>query len=161
MDEVDQNVRPKRVRVLRATDIIPPFDKIAAPADAGEVELEPPKPPALEAVHADSQADSDPDGDCGDASPAGQDLGSSLAAEGEIPKYDLAENILAEQRRVAARRRRAPSQPEDEPPAVSEPSGLQPSESELPSQDLPELQRIVAGIVARDIERLCKKPNVD
>lgn len=161
MDEVDQNVRPKRVRALRATDIMPPFDKSPAPVDVGGTELEPPEPAALEPVHTNSQTDSAPDAGFAETSPAGQDTEASPADDGEIPKYDLAENILAEQRRVAAKRRRAPSQSEEEPLDPPKPSDLKPSEPELPSEDLPELQRIVAEIVAKDIERLCRRPNTD
>jgi hypothetical protein len=147
--------------VLRATDIIPPFDKIPAPADAGGAELESPELAAMQTERAESSVDSDQDADCGQANPAGQESEPSPATDGEIPKYDLAENILAEQRRVAARRRRAPSQAEDEPPVMSELNGSSVSEPELPSEDLPELQRIVAEIVARDIERLCRRPDTD
>ena len=161
MDEVDQNARPKRVRALRATDIMPPFDKIPAAADAGGSELEPPSPAALEPVHTESRTDSDLDADFGETSPAWQDAEPSSADGGVIPRYDLAENILAEQRRVAAKRRRAPSQSGDAPLDPPKPSDLKPSEPELPSEDLPELQRIVAEIVAKDIERLCRRPDTD
>jgi len=73
----------------------------------------------------------------------------------EIPSYDLAENILAEQRRAAGRRRRGPGRVEDEPVAVAPVGATHAS----PVQDLPELQRVVAEIVARDIERLCRGPD--
>jgi hypothetical protein len=75
----------------------------------------------------------------------------------EIPSYDLAENILAEQRRTASRRRRGPGRVGASPCAC-------PSEGDhrgsplLAPQDLLELQRVVAEIVARDIERLCRRP---
>lgn len=137
------------MRVLRATDIIPPFGKIPAPVDTGDLELEPSEP--VEPVRPEVPAVEIPASD--DAE------GDSAEAGGEIPKYDLAENILAEQRRVAGRRRRAPSQPQDEPEIVPEPAVATPSKPELPSEDLPELQKIVAEIVARDIERLCRRPD--
>ena len=95
----------------------------------------------------------------GSTGSAGSDAELPAVESLEIPKYDLAENILAEQRRVAARRRRAPSLIEHEPPASPEQNGPKAAVPELPSEDLPELQRIVAEIVAKDIERLCKRPN--
>lgn len=139
MDEVDQRERPKRARVLRATDIIPPFDNVPAPAESPQ-----PEPDAA----SDNEWPADSTGD--EPSPD--------AAADDIPKYDLAENILAEQRRVAARRRRrTPSLPQEELPAQPEPRSAEPILADLPSEDLPELQRVVAEIVARDIERLCRR----
>ena len=144
MDEMDQRARPKRTRVLRATDIIPPFDRIPAPADAGEGESELPEPSQSVAQTGGLGAEG--------AEIAGQEMG-------DLPRYDLAENILAEQRRVASRRRRAPSHAVEAPTVRGELRTAEPSILELPSEDLPELQRIVAEIVARDIERLCRRPN--
>jgi len=79
----------------------------------------------------------------------------------EIPSYDLAENILAEQRRAAGQRRRGPGRAEAEL-IVSARAGardLSPLPSGPAAQDLLELQRVVAEIVARDIERLCRRPD--
>ena len=125
MDEMDHDSKPKRgkgtpnaefrvgdPKVLRAMDVIPPFDKSARPREDGM----------------------------------------------EIPSYDLAENILAEQRRAAGRRRRGPGRVEDEPAAPA-PVGAKNLSPLLASQDLLELQRVVAEIVARDIERLCRRPD--
>jgi hypothetical protein len=66
----------------------------------------------------------------------------------EIPSFDLAEEIMAEQRRITAIRRKAPGQrteaqqnePVDHPPTPA----------------LSEQEKIIAEIVARDIERLCR-----
>jgi hypothetical protein len=94
-----------------------------------------------------------------DPARAAPDAGEQWPADGvEIPTFDLAENILAEQRRTAARRRRAPDRMEDEPAAQGESAGVRIFVPDLGSQNLLELQRIVAEIVARDIERLCKRP---
>jgi hypothetical protein len=125
VDEMDHNGKPgprspksaigsptKHGRVLRARDVIPPFDKNAQPPKDGV----------------------------------------------EIPSYDLAENILAEQRRAAGRRRRGPGRAGAGPGACPQKAG----HGDPPlraSQDLLELQRVVAEIVARDIERLCRKPD--
>ena len=79
----------------------------------------------------------------------------------EIPSYDLAENILAEQRRAAGRRRRGPglvgAGPCACPGSIGQPRGVAPAD--LASQDLLDLHRVVAEIVARDIERLCRGPD--
>jgi len=91
----------------------------------------------------------------------------------EIPRFDLAEEILAEQRKITAIRRKAPSptreagaSKKDEPlgkdPALREPK--QGPEKQVRSIDyaieqptpmLSEKQQIIAEIVARDIEGLC------
>ncbi len=76
----------------------------------------------------------------------------------EIPSYDLAENILAEQRRAAGQRRHGPGRGEGEPVAPVS-VGAKDLSPLLASQDLLELQRVVAEIVARDIERLCRRPD--
>ena len=112
-DDVNPNEQPKRRKVLRAADVIPPFDQVESrPAD-----------------------------------------------DGAIPTYDLAENILAEQRRAAGRRRRAPGRVEEEPVPRPDESAVSTPRPQPMSQDLLELQQIVAQIVARDIERLCQRPD--
>jgi len=83
---------------------------------------------------------------------------SARDADVPIPSYDLAETILAEQRRVAAGRRRAPGRPAEEPTPTSDDARSGISVEEPSSQDLTELQRLVTEIVARDIERLCRRP---
>jgi len=73
----------------------------------------------------------------------------------EIPKFDLAEDIMAEQRKITAIRRKAPggkpavqkAEPKDE--TVS-----QTGETQAPFSS--EQQKIIAEIVAKDIERLCR-----
>jgi len=139
VDEEDRNAKAKRRRVLRAADVMPPFDKGIAPADS-ESEDEP--TPALpRASTADGQA------------------AEAETPTVKIPTYDLAEHILAEQRRVAGRRRRAPGKTDDEPPPATRRDESHVFFSAPTPQDLQELQRIVAEIVARDIERLCRRSN--
>jgi len=73
----------------------------------------------------------------------------------EIPKFDLAEEIMAEQRKITAIRRTGPGerkQPENEE-LKAEPAGYI-AEQPVPAQSYE--QRIIAEIVARDIERLCR-----
>lgn len=85
----------------------------------------------------------------------------------EIPSYDLAENILAEQRQAAGQRRRGPgasggTKTDDRRPTTEGGAVLRSLSSvfrDPAAPDLPELQRVVAEIVARDIERLCRRPD--
>jgi hypothetical protein len=105
-------------RVLRAADVIPPFEN-------------------------------------NDAS------GGGPMSRDPIPTFDLAESILAEQRRLATGKRRRSNRCREErtAPAQAEP-GVAVALQERASVDLAELHRIVAGIVSRDIERLCTGPAV-
>jgi len=107
---------------------------------------------------------------------------SSSRQKHEIPRFDLAEEILAEQRKItqarrtppperAAIRRKAPSSTrqepaskKDEPPLLSSDSKTRGQEKQIrsigyatqqPTPLLSEQQQIIAEIVARDIEKLC------
>ena len=73
----------------------------------------------------------------------------------DIPRFDLAEDIMAEHRRLTAVRRKGPGGPE---PANLTPSPL--PVAVRPSQSIHSFSEefsdpIIAGIVARDIERFC------
>ncbi|MDT8300109.1 MAG: hypothetical protein RQ760_01415 [Sedimentisphaerales bacterium] len=71
----------------------------------------------------------------------------------EIPKFDLAEQIMAEQRKVTAIRRKAPGKktkaPDLQPRLQSAGCAVR-----RPARTLPGKELIIAEIVARDIEKL-------
>jgi hypothetical protein len=157
MDETDLNARPKRTRVLRATDVIPPFDKNSEPAGESNAQVERQERTAAEPGDYQSGMTGGLAAAINAARDTPEDV-QSPAGVVEIPSYDLATNILAEQRRVASRRRRAPSQVDDPPVGSPAASVARVSVVEFPAQNLVELQQTVAEIVARDIERLCR-PN--
>jgi len=154
VDEVNHNGKPKRTRVLRATDVIPPFDKIVPPSNSDANEVEQPSIPPCEAGDKEDRAEG-----CFVPLDTGSMAVPLADDEVDIPSYDLAENILAEQRRAAGKRRRAPGPMADEPMTPAAGAGMKISCPDLGAQDLLELQRIVAEIVARDIERLCRRPD--
>jgi len=155
--EVNDNRRSKRPRVLRAEDVIPPFNQDAAQASEPENAS---KGPTLE--QSQSQPKRERKGrrlqkaatDAGDTSSV-----ASPEAAPEVPTFDLAENVLAEHRQMAARRRKAPGQIQTEPEIRSEHPAVASHVVEPPSRDLRELQGVVAEIVARDIRRLCTRPS--
>jgi len=71
----------------------------------------------------------------------------------EIPRFDLAEEILAQQRKITAIRRKAPSKKGE----TSSQQQQVRSTGYVPRQNPPllsEQQQIIAEIVARDIEML-------
>ena len=94
---------------------------------------------------------------------------TDAAREGnEIPKFDLAEEIMAEQRRITAIRRKGPGQKSEAPSeegeveldSTSQEDGEMGGRSigytiEQPPPMLSEQEKIIAEIVARDIEKLC------
>lgn len=76
----------------------------------------------------------------------------------EIPKFDLAEQIMAAQRKLAAMRRKGPARkPNAAPVAVKcEIAGPVPAASAPePVRSSSQAEPIIAEIVARDIRQLC------
>jgi hypothetical protein len=75
-----------------------------------------------------------------------------------IPQFDLAEQIMAEQRKVAATRRKGPGRTADAPKeGRSEPAALPVEPALLSSEE----EKVIAEIVARDIQQLCRGNAVD
>ncbi len=140
MDETNVNGKSRRARVLRASDVIPPFDKNVAQAKG-------------------VAADTEPIGSASAKPSPGRGVTLLKEAPVEVPTYDLAENLLAGQRRIASRRRRAPGHGEEEP--VVRLGQVRPRNvtADRSPEDLLALRQIVAEIVARDIERLRRGPN--
>ncbi len=73
----------------------------------------------------------------------------------EIPSFDLAEEIMAEQRRITAIRRKAPGEKAEVQKLKPE---IQPVDHIIkePKPELSKQEKIIAEIVSRDIERLCQ-----
>ena len=72
----------------------------------------------------------------------------------EIPKFDLAQDIMAEHRKATATKRKAPTKPKKQNPppklnSVADKIQRQPGTS-------PQQEQIIREIVARDIERLLR-----
>jgi len=130
--------------VLRAGDIVPPYNKKNQPSE----NITPP----VDKKRAEYASD-------GPAEAADVEH-----KEGGIPKFDLAKQILAEQRRVTAVRRKAPPKavpvrgPKEKGyngAGVSKAGVASPSKKTEPLLVPSEHEQILAEIVARDIERLC------
>ena len=72
-----------------------------------------------------------------------------------VPEFNLAEQIMAEQRKITGVRRRSPGKrietPEKENEVKSNGYAI-----EQPPQVLSEQEQIIADIVARDIQKLCR-----
>jgi len=73
----------------------------------------------------------------------------------EIPRFDLAEEIMAEQRKITAIRRKAPGKKNEAQEAELQ-AGPVGYTVEQPTPGQSEQTRIIAEIVTRDIERMCR-----
>jgi hypothetical protein len=71
----------------------------------------------------------------------------------EIPKFDLAEQILAEQRKINAIRRKGPAKKTEAPTQQRKAESI--SYTIQPPSILSEQEQIIAEIVSRDIKKLC------
>jgi len=81
--------------------------------------------------------------------------------ESEIPRFDLAEDIMAEHRKVTSGKRKAPLKKTE----VTDEMNMQVKPQDRTNKNnisreamqlASEMEQIVAEIVARDIERLCR-----
>jgi hypothetical protein len=85
--------------------------------------------------------------------------------QNEVPRFDLAEEIMAEYRKTTSTKRKSPGQkpdaqiepppPQTEPQPISRPTPPPVSPAPQPEPALLIPDQIIAEIVARDIERLC------
>lgn len=142
-------------RVLRAMDVIPPFEDDLAKT-----------PPATQGTQKDRAVpriqpwgQTRKQSSAQNKTPSPPNTSDDEAAR--IPALDLGEKILAEQRRMTARKRKAPGTAQvesgqDQPPSVV---AMRAERAVEPSaHDLAQLEQLVAEIVARDIDRLCSRP---
>jgi hypothetical protein len=140
-------------KVLRAMDVIPPF----CPDGTQSSRKADPK------QRVSSQPQTEPPRGAPGRKPNGEASGregSQAESKTAVPQFDLGEKILAEQRRMTARKRRAPGTSEARQDS-SVHGTVVPARvplAALSGDDLVQLQRIVAEIVAGDIERLCTGP---
>lgn len=177
-EQVDADILRCRADILRAHDIMPPYDKKDresprsqhtdkdtnhSAAIAETLTANPPKvredttPILIEA--AEHKAAEPPTVTMVNHKPAvtrGELVEpTNQHTKHEIPKFDLAEEIMAEQRRITAVKRKAPAKKIE---AVSPPSTIGSAGSTGLSQWPKPLaqEQIIAEIVARDIEKLCR-----
>ena len=131
--QIDVDTEQGKSDVLRAKDIIPPL-KITSGAEAV----------------------SDESGQSAAHPPAGAETSLQTGhRRSEIPRFNLAEEIMAEQRRITAVRRRGPGQTDEAQKQVREAESVGDKKEQM-SAELSEQEEIIAEIVARDIERLCR-----
>jgi hypothetical protein len=124
-EQIDGDILQSKKDILRAHDVMPPYKKIDA----------------------EDKSHKQSEGRVAEVVKAQED-------KGEIPRFDLAEEIMAEQRKISAIRRKAPGRRIETQKTEKEfgPVGYT-IERPIPVQ--PYEEQIIAEIVARDIKRMC------
>lgn len=158
MSETSTN-KQDNTDVLRAEDIVPPYSKeIHQGQDLQKTETNQRKDMSSQNEQKQSLKDitSQFVGEKGkhvEGLPA--ESADPVQQTSQIPKFDLAEQIMAEQRKITAIRRKAPGKktkaPDRQPQAQSTGYTIKP-----PPPTLSEQEQIIAEIVARDIEIFCR-----
>lgn len=149
MDDSGASMKGNMEKVLRAMDVVPPFGSDDA---RGGSEDDAPRPGVTKQPRRGTQRQTRDSSGPRELHRPGED-GTA------IPEFDLGERILAEQRRMTARKRRAPgSEPRHDSHIEETVAPTRPPLAAPSADDLIQLQRIVADIVARDIERLYTGP---
>lgn len=159
-EQIDADILQCKADILRAHDITPPSkkkprqnpkvqkagEKTPGPANTAEISAEKKKRPRKNTTPIPIETIPPP------KEPVGLPTEKTRQEKTEIPRFDLAEEIMAGQRKMTAMRRKAPDKKigPEEPQAES--TGYI-SEQPIPE---PSEQQIIAEIVARDIERLCR-----
>ncbi|MBN1391986.1 MAG: hypothetical protein JW947_04190 [Sedimentisphaerales bacterium] len=157
-EQFDNDILRCKADILRSHKLIPPRDNIPKnpgtqnSSEAAELPAQADKNPVLipiEEIPAPKEASPLPEpADSGDKK---QEPEKTSA----IPSFDLAEEIMAEQRRITAIKRKAPG---EKPEIQRLKPGVQPVEHifKEPKPALSAQDIIITEIVAKDIERLCR-----
>jgi hypothetical protein len=160
-EQFNTSSEARKEGVLRAKDIIPPLRPTSSPeAVSHEAGKNIPTPPAeLETspekqIHPGSVPEARSEQiETPDERPL--EPANTEHLRSEIPRFDLAEKIMAEQRRITAVRRKGPGQQDEAQKQVREVETVSDTKEQM-SAELSEQEQIIVEIVARDVERLCR-----
>jgi hypothetical protein len=144
-EQIDADILQCKADVLRARNITPPSKK--------ETKPEPKTQETSESATAAADKPSEKEETAHKDTPATQpEAVAAQQAKSEIPRFDLAEEIMAEQRKISAIRRKAPGKKME---AESRELKAEPADGtvEQPTPVQSYEQQIIAEIVSRDIER--------
>ncbi len=155
-EQFDNDVPQSKKDVLRAHDIMPPYDQNTPaqntkkkPIVFNEITAE--EKEALREIPVPIEAIDTPK-----TPPSTKETSNSAMDENktDIPRLDLAEKIMAEHRKITAVRRKAPSQKIaiQEIPPTPKPA----TRADWITRLNPNNEQIITEIVARDIAKLCQ-----
>ena len=146
--------------VLRAKDIIPPLRAARQAPDTQQAGQKAPIPPA----ESQKQPEKEPVPGIVSEIRAEQikpveglqaEATTTEQPKSEIPRFNLAEKIMAEQRRITAVRRKGPGQIEEVQEQEREAESGGGIKEQVPPASSEE-EQIIADIVTKDIEKLCR-----
>jgi hypothetical protein len=169
-EQFDSDILQCKADILRARDIkpgSPPPQKKETDKEAEPQERDENASKSTDTEEISSQKEGEPREDTSaipietmprkEAAPLPKPVVSAEKKEkAEIPRFDLAEEIMAEQRKITAIKRKAPGKKTEAETSEPEAEPADHTTIEQPALTLPEQDRIIAEIVARDIERLCR-----
>jgi hypothetical protein len=162
-EQIDVDILQCKVDILRERNIIPPHDDTTPKNPATQsstIETAQSSDAAEISAHKDTSWIPTETIPAKKTAPLPRPAESVSKKEGaeetpEIPSFDLAEEIMAEQRKITAIRRKAPGQ-KTEAQRLKPETQIDDHIIEQPKPLLSEQEKIIAEIVARDIERLCR-----
>jgi len=139
-EQIDDDILRCKADILRARDIMPPYKQTDNKQQPSKTGTNPILPTDIKELSIQKDTPKSP-----------------IAAQkkSEIPRFDLAEEIMAEQRKLTAIRRKAPGKKTEvaDREVQVEPVGYTP-EKTMPGQSGQD--RLISEIVARDIRILCR-----
>lgn len=145
-EQIDEDILQSKADVLRARDIIPPYKK--------KTSQEPKQEETSENTTAAADKSFEKEKTAREETTESQTEAAGVRQEkSEIPRFDLAEEIMAEQRKITAIKRKAPGEKVEPEAKPADGTVVKPA----PGQ--PYKDKIIAEIVARDIERLYRGDN--
>lgn len=150
-EQIDGEVVRRKNDILRAHDILPPYKKTSQEDKLEETG----KDTGRSAGAAETTNDKEKTNNIKPSQEKSAEAIKAQQGKSEIPRFDLAEDIMAEHRKITAIRRKAPGRRMEARKASleAEPVGYTMG---WPAPAEPYQQQIIAEIVARDIERLCR-----
>jgi predicted Zn-dependent peptidase len=156
-NSMDADILKCKADILRARDVIPPYDKEEPPA---RTKPEQTSGDSASGKVTDEETTRLQEGSAESCGPCSHETNKPPAQQAaakqnqvQIPSFDLADNIMAEQRRVAAARRKAPGDVTVERQSHKT-TAFDSRPGRRESSPSPE-GVIISAIVARDIEGLC------
>ena len=146
----DTDIVQCKADILRAKDVMPPYNKKQSENTASSVDANEPNPIPVEMIDSEKTAPLPVEKviPFESAEPPKDTKGK----ENAIPRFDLAEELMAEQRSITAIRRTSPSKKSEAQKPQADSNVRTMRQLTLASS---EQEQIIAEIVARDIERLC------
>ncbi|MHC4458032.1 MAG: hypothetical protein ACYS0I_13290 [Planctomycetota bacterium] len=151
-EQINAEIQQSKADFLRASDIMPPYKKGKNQAVKQQEASEKTTQPTDSAQETPAQQAASSQDNITKAQNKAEDTGERQA---EIPKFDLAEEIMAEQRKITAIKRKGPGKKIE---AQGQERHVEPAgyAIEPPRSASPEQEKIISEIVARDIEKLLR-----